>query len=310
MEVFPGHASAQLSRPVLALGNFDGVHVGHQRLFHVAADAARRAGGEPAVMTFEPHPAKVLAPERAPPLLTPLPRKLELIAEHGIAAVIVEPFDAAFAAVSAEAFVADILVGRLGVREVVVGYDFTYGQKRLGTTDTLARAGAAHGFAVQVIPAVTVEDLVVSSTTVRSLLAQGDAAHAAKLLGRPHDVDGEVVRGAGRGRDIGFPTANVAVAGGLLPRPGIYAGALTLLDERRTLPGALSLGENATFTPGAPLSLEVHVLDFDGNLYGRRVRVHFHGWIRAEERFDSVAALIAQMRQDLAVARRLLGDHS
>lgn len=310
MEVFPGHTSAALERPVLALGNFDGVHLGHQHLFRVAVEGAARVGGQAAVMTFEPHPAQVLAPERAPPLLTTLARKLELISGQGIAAVVVEPFDAAFASVSADAFVADVLVGRLGVRGVVVGYDFTYGQKRLGTTETLARAGAAHGFDVQVIPAVTVDDLIVSSTTVRGLLAQGDAARAAKLLGRPHDVDGDVVAGAGRGREIGFPTANVAVAGGLLPRPGIYAGALTLLDERRTLPAALSLGENATFTPGAPLSLEAHVLDFDGDLYGRRTRVHFHGWIRAEERFDSVAALVAQIRQDLAAARRILGGHA
>src|SRR6266581_1722553 len=193
MEVYPGHASARLSRPVLALGNFDGVHIGHQQLFRVAAEAARHVGGEPAVMTFEPHPAQVLAPERAPPLLTPLPRKLELLAEQGIAGVVVEPFDLAFAAVSAEAFVADILVAGLGVRAVVVGYDFTYGQKRLGTTDALARAGAAHGFEVHVIPAVTVDDLIVSSTNIRTLLREGDAARAAQLLGRPHDVDGEVV---------------------------------------------------------------------------------------------------------------------
>lgn len=307
MEVYTGHANARLSRPVLALGNFDGVHLGHQRLFQVAAAAARGAGGEPAVMTFEPHPARVLAPERAPPLLTPLPRKLELLAHNGIAAVVVEPFNLAFAAVSADAFVADILVASLGVREVVVGYDFTYGQKRLGSTETLARAGAAHGFGVHVIPAVTAGDLIISSTTVRALLAMGDVARAAELLGRRHDVNGEVVRGAGRGRDIGIPTANVATSGALLPRPGIYAGALTLLDEGRTLPGALSLGQNPTFTPGAPLSLEIHLFDFDEDLYGKRVRIHFGAWIRAEERFDSVAALLVQMRQDLAVARRLMG---
>jgi riboflavin kinase/FMN adenylyltransferase len=307
MEVFFGHAHARLTRPVLALGNFDGVHLGHQRLFHVAAESARRDGGDPAVMTFEPHPAQVLAPERAPVLLTPLARKLELLAAHGIAATVVEPFDPAFAAISADAFVADVLVASLGVRDVVVGYDFTYGKKRLGTTETLARAGAELGFGVHVIPAVTVGDLTVSSTTVRALLTQGDAARAAELLGRAHDVDGAVVRGAGRGRAIGVPTANVAVAGGFLPRPGIYAGALTLLDDGATLPGAISLGQNPTFTPGAPVSLEIHVLDFDGDLYDRRVRVHFHAWIRPEERFDSVEALVAQMRHDLAVARRRMG---
>jgi riboflavin kinase/FMN adenylyltransferase len=306
MDIITRHESALLSSPVLALGNFDGVHVGHQRLLHMAVEAAG-PDGCPAVLTFEPHPAAILAPGREPPLLTPLPRKLELLGEHGARAVIVEPFTLALAAVPPEEFVEQVLVSSLGVKAVVVGYDFTYGEKRRGTVDTLRRAGQRQGFGVHVVAAVTLDGLAVSSTNVRALLRAGETGEARILLGRPHDVDGQVVRGAGRGREIGFPTANIQVAGGLLPRSGIYAGALTLLDEGKTHAGALSLGRNPTFTPDAPLSLEIHLLDFDGDLYGRRVRVHFHDWIREEARFESVAALLEQMAKDLAMARRMMG---
>ena len=306
MDVITGHESALLSSPVLALGNFDGVHVGHQRLLQMAVEVAG-PDGCPAVLTFEPHPAAILAPGHEPPLLTTLPRKLELLEHHGARATIVEPFTLALAAVPPEEFVDEVLVASLGVKAVVVGYDFTYGEKRRGSVETLRLAGRRQGFGVHVVPAVTLDGLAVSSTNVRALLRAGDTAEARILLGRPHDIDGEVVRGAGRGRDMGIPTANIAPAGGLLPRSGVYAGALTTLDDTRIYPGALSLGSNATFTPDGPLSLEIHLFDFDGDLYDRPVRVHFHDWIREEARFDSVDELLVQIRQDLALARRMMG---
>jgi riboflavin kinase / FMN adenylyltransferase len=297
----------RLRDPVVAIGNFDGVHLGHQRLLGLARERARALGGEAVALTFEPHPARVLAPALAPPLLCTPARKQELIAALGIDVLVNEPFTPALAACPPDLFVADILIGALGAREVVVGYDFSYGSERHGTPATLQAAGAARGFAVHIVPQVTVNGLAASSTKIREFLLEGKVDGARRLLGRDFDVDGAIVRGAGRGAQIGIPTANVAAEGEILPRAGIYAVRFHI-DGGPPLPGAASLGTNPTFGAGAPLSLEVHVLDFAGDLYGRRARVAFHAWLRAEERFASVDALVAQIHRDIDRARTALAE--
>jgi riboflavin kinase/FMN adenylyltransferase len=290
---------------VCAIGNFDGVHVGHQRLLDLARARATALGGQALVLTFDPHPAKVLAPRLAPPLISTAARKRELIAARGIDALIVERFDAETAAQPAERFVEETLHAWLGVREVVVGYDFTYGQGRAGTTATLVAAAARLGFTVHVVPPVTVDGLVASSTKVRELLHEGNVAGARLLLGRDFDVDGVVGRGAARGRELGMPTANVESDNELLPHRGIYATRVSV-EGGRFLPAATSLGTNPTFGPGHRTTLEAHLLDFSGDLYGKQVRVAFVAWLRGEERFASTEALVTQMRADLVAARAAL----
>ncbi len=292
----------RLDRPVVAIGNFDGVHVGHQALLGRAVERARALGGEAAVLTFDPHPAKLLAPQLAPPLICTLERKLELFAEAGLDTAVVAPFTRELAGLAPEDFVQTILRDGLGVAEIVVGYDFTYGKKRGGNVETL-RAGA--GVPVHVIPAVTVDGLVASSTKIREFVLEGRVDGAQVLLGRPFDVDGEVVRGAQRGRDLGIPTANIAARGELLPRPGIYVTQSLLPGETAWRPSVTSLGVNPTFG-GEKLSLEVHLLDFQGDLYGQVLRTAFRAWLRPEERFTTIEALVAQIRRDIDAARLML----
>jgi riboflavin kinase/FMN adenylyltransferase len=307
MDVFAGTTTLDrpLREPVVAIGNFDGVHLGHRRLLALARERADARGGEAVVLTFDPHPAKILAPSLAPPLLHTKARKLELLAAAGIDAAVLEPFTRTLAALSAPAFVAELLARDLGVREIVVGYDFTYGTKRSGNVESLAADAQRLGIALHVVPQVTVDGLVASSTKIRELLLEGNVAGARLLLGRDFDVDGEVVRGAGRGRTIGVPTANVNPEGELLPKPGIYAVTVSV-DGGAPIAAAASLGTNPTFVEGGALTLEAHLLDWEGDLYGRRVRVAFRERIRAEERFSTVEALVAQIRRDVDDCRRIL----
>lgn len=301
MDVFRGtnQVGRPLREPVVAIGNFDGVHVGHQELLALTVTRARALGGEACVLTFDPHPAKVLAPKLAPPLIATTARKLELLGERGIDVAILEPFTRELAGLSPDEFVEKFLRAGLGAREVVVGYDFTYGQKRAGNTATLGAAIKTH-----VVPPVSVDGLVASSTKIRELLHEGNVAGARVLLGRPFDVDGEVVRGAGRGRTIGIPTANVAWSGELLPKPGVYATRVVVDGTRHD--AVTNLGRNPTFVAQGGLSLEAHILDFDADLYGKRVRVEFISWLRGEERFDGPAALVQQIQRDIATAREHL----
>jgi riboflavin kinase/FMN adenylyltransferase len=306
MDVFAGHRRVDraLRRPALALGNFDGVHLGHQRLIARARAAAARLGGEAMVMTFDPHPSRVLAPSRPMRLLCTTARKLELFASAGADACVVEPFDHALAAMTPEAFVGDILVGALGARHVVVGYNFAFGKNRAGTADTLRAIGAERGFAVEVVDPVSVGEVVVSSSRVRELIEAGEVAGARALLGRDFDVDGVVVRGAGRGRGIGVPTANLDLETETVPALGIYAGRVEVGDERHA--AAVSVGTNPTFESSGRLSLEAHLLDFDRDIYGHRLRVAFVERLRGEVRFAGAEDLVEQIRRDIADTRRVL----
>ena len=313
MEVFRGHRNIgrRLRAPSVAIGNFDGVHRGHVALLDRARERAAALGGESAALTFDPHPAAVLAPHLAPRLITTLERRLELIAAAGIDVCVVEPFDRDLAALAPDEFARVVLAEAVGARSVVVGFDFTFGHRRSGTLAVLRELGATLGFEVDVVEAFTIDGLVASSTRVRSFVAEGNMAGARLLLGRDFDVNGHVVRGAGRGRQLGIPTANIAPDTPLLPSPGIYAVWLDLVADEpgapaRRLPGAASLGTNPTFHVAGDLSLEVHVLDFDGDLYDRRVRVAFVERLRDERRFPGAAELLDQIHRDIADTRRIL----
>ena len=309
MEVFDGHQALfrPLAAPTVCLGMFDGVHLGHQRLFEATVAAATAMDGDAVVYTFDPHPARVLAPDLAPPLITSRERKLELIAAAGIDVCILEPFTRELAQVAPAAFVDQVLLRVLGARKIVVGYDFTFGKDRAGTTELLQQIGGEKGFGVQVIPQFSVDGLVASSTKVRDFALLGVLDGVYKLLGRHHDVDGMVVVGDRRGRTIGFPTANLSVdADILLPKSGVYAVRATLLETQETFGGVANLGTRPTFVDTGALSLEVHMFDFDRDVYGQRVRVGFVDRIRGERKFDGIDALVAQIKADANKARDAL----
>lgn len=289
---------------VVTLGNHDGVHLGHRALLSAARDRATRDGLVVRAVTFDPHPAAVLSPDRAPPLLTTVARRTELLRAFGADEVSVLRFDAGFASLDPAAFATRVLVQELVARTAVVGPDFRFGRGRAGDTAELARLGAAHGFDVITVDPVVLDGDVVSSTRIRQALQAGDVVHATRALGRIHDVDGRVVRGDGRGRSIGVPTANVDCDPVLLPADGVYAVVGRVLDERTVLHGVANLGVRPTFAAGR--SVEVHFLDVDRDLYDRRIRVGFVARIRAERKFDGIEALKAQIARDVGEARDTL----
>jgi len=290
-----------LAGVALALGNFDGVHLGHRALFREAAEH-----GRPGALTFDPHPGKVLQPELAPRLITPLPRKLQLLEAAGLDVVVVLPFTLAFARTPARDFEA-MLFDQARVKSVVVGGDYTYGAQRSGTVTTLRAAAAARGAEVTVVEPVTLGGVVASSSRIREYILEGRVGAARALLGRAFDLDGVVVKGDGRGRSIGFPTANVDTHGELLPASGVYAVRVRTPEGWRG--GAANIGTKPTFG-GSAVTVEVHLLDWSGDLYGQEVRVEFLERLRAERRFASVSELTAQIQRDIEEARVVLARTS
>jgi riboflavin kinase/FMN adenylyltransferase len=292
----------------VAIGNFDGVHLGHQRLLALARARAGARGARSAVLTFEPHPVRVLRPSFAPPLVTSLPRKLELLAGEGVDGVVVQRFDLDYAQTPATQFVSRDLVGRLGAAEVVVGYDFTAGHER-ARVDALRTLLASAGVLLHVVEPVSADGLVVSSTKIREFLLEGNVAAAALLLTRPYDLDGVVAHGAGRGRGFGFATANVATDA-LLPANGVYVVRAEVGrrgGEGETYGGVCNVGVKPTVETGAAVVAEAHLLDFDGrDLYGEPIRLAFLERLREERRFPSVDDLRAQIARDVARARAVL----
>jgi riboflavin kinase/FMN adenylyltransferase len=295
----------RISASVVAIGNFDGVHRGHAHIFAEVKRIAAEKRAAAVVLTFEPHPVRILAPSFAPPLITPLSRKLELIAAHGMDWAIIEPFDLDFAALSPEEFSKRILETGLSARHVCVGYDFTFGAGRTGTTETLTALGKGHHFTTSIVSPVAVDGLVCSSTKVREFVLEGNIEGATLILGRPPEIEGEVVRGDGRGRTLGIPTANLRTETELLPKNGVYAGWAELLDDRRRFRAAINIGTNPTFTGDRPVTVEAHLLDVELDLYGRRLRVEIQRRLRSEERFPSREALLKQIKYDIAETRRL-----
>jgi riboflavin kinase/FMN adenylyltransferase len=289
---------------VYAIGNFDGVHRGHAVLFETARAAARRQGVPAVVLTFEPHPRTLFRPEAPVFRLAPLEAKTRLFAALGLDGLIVIPFDRAFASHTAEVFIESDLIGRLAIKAAVVGYDFHFGKARVGSPEYLTDAGKRLGFDVRVIAPVSDETAIISSSRARACLEAGDVEAANRLLGYRWFVAGEVIAGDRRGRMLGMPTANIQLGADSRLRHGIYAVRLRRPDGS-VHHGVASYGRRPTFDNGAPI-LEVHLLDFSGDLYGERAIVTFFDWIRPEARFDSVDDLIAEMNRDGDTARRVL----
>jgi riboflavin kinase / FMN adenylyltransferase len=288
---------------VLAIGNFDGVHRGHQALLKVVHDEAARLRRPAGAILFEPHPREFFQPERPHFRLTPLPLKLELLERFGLDLAAVLRFDASLAALSADGFIDRVLVEKLAAAHLVIGYDFRFGKGRGGDPQTLERAGAACGFGVSVVAQVAEAGEVFSSGAIRAELAQGDVQGAAQMLGWWWRVSGRVTGGAKRGTGLGFPTANIALAPGTALAHGIYAVRVHVGDAYYQ--AAAYLGTRPTFDDGAPV-LEVFLFHFDGDLYGRDIDVEFIDFIRPDLRFEGVEELRAQMEKDCERAREIL----
>jgi riboflavin kinase / FMN adenylyltransferase len=293
-----------LARPVIAIGNFDGLHRGHRAIIDKTLSLARRLGRPSAILTFEPHPRDFFRPNSPVFRLTPLAEKTLMADQLGLDALIVLSFDAGTAGMEAASFVEEWLVGRLGISAVVIGTDFRFGARRSGTSEFLAREGARLSFEVEILPEVAANDAGrVSSSAVREALEAGNIELATALLGHRWFVIAEVRHGEKRGRELGFPTANLRLDASCRLRHGIYA-VRALLDGR-VHDGVASFGRRPTFDNGAPL-LEVFLFGFKGDLYGRSLTVEFVAWLRGEERFESAEALTAQMRRDAVEAERYL----
>ncbi|MHA7837846.1 MAG: bifunctional riboflavin kinase/FAD synthetase [bacterium] len=314
MEVFRGVSDLDRAfrRPVVTIGNFDGVHLGHRAILDLVISRARALDGESILYTFEPHPRRVLQSESDLRLLETFEQKLETLEALGLDAVIAEPFDREFARVTPERFIEHHLHERLRPVEVYVGYDFHFGRDREGSMRLLTERGPHLGFSVTIVPEVSVDGRDVNSTRIRQLLAEGEVEEAKALLGRPFCVRGEVTRGDRRGRTLGFPTANLAPETEILPGPGVYYGHLRCLEGSREgsgkdLPVVTNVGFRPTFRDGRDLVAEAHVIDFSGDLYGLEVDLTFEGRIRGERPFESVEALRAQIGRDVREARTRLG---
>ncbi|MCF6100058.1 bifunctional riboflavin kinase/FAD synthetase [Mesorhizobium muleiense] len=301
---------ANLRGGVVAIGNFDGVHRGHQAVLERALAEARRRGAPALVLTFEPHPRKVFRPEIPLFVLTPPPMKAMLLSHLGFAALVEQPFTRAFAALSAEAFVTDVLDSNLGIIHAVTGFDFHFGKDRQGGPAYLMAAGERHGFGVTLVDAFRDEGAeVVSSSRIRALLCEGAVAEAAGLLGYRFTVESEVIGGQRLGRTLGFPTANMRLSPEATLKEGIYAVRFRRADG--TLhDGVASFGRRPTVDDNGTPLLETFVFDFAGDLYGELCAVSFFGFLRAEVKFDGLDALVAQMKRDEAEARALLAGVS
>ncbi|MFS8636837.1 MAG: bifunctional riboflavin kinase/FAD synthetase [Gemmatimonadota bacterium] len=299
------------SRPrdaVVTVGTFDGVHRGHLAVLAELLRVARSRGERAVVVTFEPHPLRVLRPEHAPRRLTTEEEKRELLAAAGVDEVVALAFTHELASYSPRRFVEEILIGRVGMTHLVMGYDHGIGRGRAGDARALREIGAELGFGVDVVPALEVGGAPVSSTRIRQALAAGDVVDAALALGRPYTIRGTVVRGAGRGSGLGYPTANIEVGDPdkLIPLEGIYAVQARGVDHTER-DGVLHLGPRPTFA-GEPPSIELHIFDFSGDLYGRRIEIAFCGRIRDVRAFSGVEELIAAMDEDAARARALFAQ--
>lgn len=307
MKVFRGVGSlpSPLPRAILSVGNFDGLHLGHRAILETVISRARHCGGPAVVYTFDPHPRSVLHPERAPGLLTTLEQKQELLEQAGVDVLIVEPFTREFAQTPPATFVREILHRRIGPLEVYVGYDFHFGHDRQGSMRMLTELGPKLGFSVTIIPEVTVGGADLNSTRIRELLQAGEVEQAAALLGRPYAVRAPVIRGERRGRSLGFATANLQPST-VLPAAGVYAGRVKRPGDagrRPEHPAVANVGVRPTFGNAGRLLLEVHLIDFEGDLYDRTLEFSFLHHLRPERRFESVDALRAQIARDLQQAR-------
>ena len=290
--------------PVLTLGNFDGVHLGHQAIFRMLIERAREKKGTSVVYTFVPHPLRVIAPERAPKLLTTYKDKIKFIEECGIDVIICANFTKEFANISAEDFVREILCKILKVKEIFIGSNYLFGKGRKGSPELLKKLGKECGFTVTIINEIKINNATLSSSMIRNLIAKGRVDEAAKFLGRQYSVEGIVVEGAKRGKSLlDTPTANLLTANELLPKDGVYAVKVDI--DGKIYGGATNIGHNPTFKD-KKFSFETHVLDFNGRLLGKTLRVHFIKRIRDEVKFPGIDELGAQLKKDIGEIRNIL----
>ena len=302
---YPDDAPPRWPQPVLALGNFDGLHRGHMKIIDRVRRRAGERGGMPAAMTFDPHPPRVVRPDKAPPLLMTIEQKMDALGRAGMQGVAVVRFTREMSLWEPETFVRTVLVEWLHVAEVWVGANFLFGHDRAGTFSVLRSLGARYGFRAEKIDPVRYKDFVVSSTRVRRLVSEGRVDEAGALLGHHYFIDGTVTRGAGRGRGIGFPTANLTTENELIPPAGVYATTATIGGIVH--PSITNIGMRPTFGDVDKLTVETHVFDFDKDLYDSRIRLAFVQRMRDERPFPDVDALRAQIEADARSARRLFG---
>ncbi len=308
MEIIKGIENLRRSfrNPVVTIGNFDGVHLGHQEIFKKVREEASKTQGEGVVITFEPHPLKVLASEKFLPLLTPFRKKMLLIEKSGIQTVLCIEFSLAFSDIPPSEFIKSILVEKVKVREVIIGYNYHFGKRQEGDAQTLKDEGKVFGFEVEVVEPFRIGQTIVSSSKIRDLIQLGDVEGASRLLGRDYPVIGKVVEGAKRGQTLGFPTANLEISDELYPKPGVYAVDVEWRQQRFS--GLANVGSNPTFFSeqdgkSKSISLEVYILNFDRNIYGEEIQVNFKRRIRDEVRFESSSLLIEQIKKDIQWAQ-------
>ena len=299
-------ADVEPAPSVVSIGFFDGVHRGHQTIIRRAVRAAERAGVRSVVVTFDRHPMEVVNPGTQPKLLMTLKRRAATLAEQGVDLVVVLTFDDGVRHLPPAEFVDHVLVEPLHAERVVVGSNFRFGHRAKGDVALLAELGSSRGFSAEGVTLLDLDGVVISSTEIRAAMDGGDVERATRMLGRPPMVDGVVVRGDARGAGLGFPTANLQISERVaVPSRGIYAGAFVMSGSEPS-PCAISVGYNPTFG-GQELRVEAHILDFDGDLYGREAALEFRHRLRDEEKFDSVEALVAQIGADVAQTRKLFG---
>jgi len=307
MEIIKGieNLKRPFIHPVVTLGNFDGVHLGHQEIFKRVKEKASKIHGEGVVITFEPHPLKVLAPANFLPLLTPFRKKMILIEKSGIETVLCIEFSLAFSEISSSEFIESILVKKVRVKQVIIGYNYHFGKGQRGDAQTLKEAGKVFDFEVEVVEPLKVDQTIVSSSKIRDLVQRGEVEVASRLLGRDYPIFGKVVEGAKRGKTLGFPTANLEISDELYPKTGVYAVKVVWHQEHFN--GLANVGLNPTFSPQIGIrkerfSLEVHILNFHQEIYGEEIEVHFKKRIRDEVRFGSLSLLIEQIKKDIRYA--------
>jgi len=310
MEIIRGidHLTRSLVNPVVTLGNFDGVHLGHQKIFERVKEDASKINGESVVITFEPHPLKVLSPKHCPPLLTPFRKKMMLVEKSGIEIVLCIEFSLDFSRITPFDFIKNILVEKVRVRKVVIGFNYHFGKRQMGNVRILKSAGKHFNYEVEVMDPLEIDHMAVSSSRIRELIKRGKVEDAAKLLGRDYPIIGRVVQGSKRGHTIGFPTANLEISEELYPKTGVYA--VEVIWNQQIFNALANVGFNPTFisvqkdrSPERSFSVEVYILNFNEEIYGEEIQVNFKRRIRDEVRFDSPSQLIEQIEKDIRWAK-------
>lgn len=298
--------TTKFTHSVITLGNFDGLHLGHQELIKMVIKRAKEKGAVSLVVTFRPHPLKILAPAKCPPLISIYEEKIKLFEKMGIDVLVKIPFTVGFSSMAPEDFVKDVLCGLLGAKEIFVGYNYRFGRGREGNVHTLKKLGEKFGFTVREVQQVSLNGEVISSSKIRHLLKDGEVEHASKLLGRTYAITGIVVKGDGRGKGLGFPTANIVPKHSIIPANGVYAARLYVRDK--LYDGIANIGMRPTFNK-ENLTIEVHVFDFNEDIYNEEVSLYFIKKIREEKKFKDADELIHQIDSDIKTAKEILSEH-